>query len=211
VKFVLLIAFLVSLATLHRASPAALAGYFCCLLVTIAAASLPLWRILRTALLIVPFAGLFSLMLYVGGDHQRAALIVLKTYLSTLAALVCVAATPLPLLTNAARTFYVPAFLLEVTQLIYRYLFLLGGEVEVMRLAFAARGGVSNPRAFKPASGMVAVLFARSFNKASAVHNAMLSRGYSGFLPSVDSGVVRKIDVAVLAAGLAIITIVRFL
>lgn len=158
----------------------------------------------------VPFVGLFAFLIYMSGDVRRAIIILSKSYLSTLAVLICVAATPLARLARAAHSLYVPAFLVQVTQLIYRYLFVLSGEIQVMRVAFAARGGHVGVRTFKPASGMVAILFGRAFDKAGSVHNAMLSRGFSGTLfDGVERG-LRFSDFLALVAGLLLITAVHF-
>jgi cobalt/nickel transport system permease protein len=159
---------------------------------------------------VIPFVGLFSLVIYLSGDLQRAVRILIKSYLSALAAMVCIASTPLPQLARAARSLYVPAFLVEVTQLVYRYLFVLTGEIQVMRVAFASRGGKAGPRAFQSASGMVAVLFGRAFEKATMVHNAMLSRGFSGVLGESLERRLRINDLLVLSAGLVVVVLVHF-
>jgi cobalt/nickel transport system permease protein len=207
----LLLAFLVSLALLQNVSVLQLSVCLFYLLVALQAAKLPVTRILRISLVVIPFVGLFSLVIYLSGDLQRAARILAKSYLSALAVMVCIASTPLTQLAQAARSLYIPAFLVEVTQLVYRYLFVLTGEIQVMRIAFSGRGGRPGRRAFQSASGMVAVLFGRAFEKASMVHNAMLSRGFSGALAEPVERRLGIKDVLVLPAGLAVIVLVHFL
>jgi cobalt/nickel transport system permease protein len=124
--------------------------------------------------------------------------------------MVCIASTPLPQLAQAARSLYIPAFFVEVTQLIYRYLFVLSGEIQVMRIAFTGRGGRSGRRAFQSASGMIAVLFGRAFEKASMVHNAMLSRGFSGILAGRLRRSLCTNDFLALSAGLLAVVLVHF-
>lgn len=167
-------------------------------------------RVLRISLIVVPFVGLFALVIYLSGDLARAVLILSKSYLSALAVMACVASTPLPKLVQAARSLYVPAFLVEVTQLIYRYLFVLGSEIQMMRVAFAARAGRPGRRAFQSATGMVAILFGRAFSKATAVHNAMLSRGFTGTLTGSLPSAPKGSEFLALVAGLSLVLAVHF-
>jgi cobalt/nickel transport system permease protein len=210
-KLLLLFCFLVSIALLKNPSALQLFIYLAYLLVIFRAANLPLVRMLRISLILIPFLGLFALMVYVSGDLRRALLILVKSYLSALAVMACVASTPLPKLVQAARSLYVPAFLAEVTQLIYRYVFVLGSEIQVMRVAFSARAGRPGRRAFQSASGMLAVLFGRAFEKATAVHNAMLSRGFNGTLSASLSRRPNISEFALFCAGLSLVVAVHFL
>jgi cobalt/nickel transport system permease protein len=206
----LLLCFLVSLALLKNASAIQLLIYFAYLLVIFRAANLSILRMLRISLIVIPFVGLFALLIYISGDFRRAILILAKSYLSTLAVIACIASTSLPKLVQAARSLYVPAFLVEVTQLIYRYLFVLAGEIQVMRIAFSARAGRSGRRAFQSASGMLAVLFGRAFEKANAVHNAMLSRAFAGTMRGSLAGRPNARDFVLLCAGLSLVVVVHF-
>jgi energy-coupling factor transporter transmembrane protein EcfT len=57
---------------------------------------------------------------------------------------------------------------------------------------------------------MVAVLFGRAFEKATMVHNAMLSRGFSGVLAESLERRLRINDLLVLSAGLVVVVLVHF-
>ena len=74
-----------------------------------------------------------------------------------------------------------PAVLLEVIQFVHRYLFLLAEQTQRMATAARARGA---RRSFAAVAGSVGVLFARSYDRAEAIHRSMLARGYTGSLPS---------------------------
>lgn len=154
------------------------------------------------SLLVVPFVGLFSLILYFTGENGRAWFILVKSYLSALSVLICISATPLPQLLSAAQFFRVPGFLFEITQLVYRYLFVLSGEAHTMQTAFAARGGRPGGRALRASSGMIAVLFTRSYEKAARIHQSMYGRGFSGALPRHHFGSLPISEIGILAAGL---------
>lgn len=211
VKLILLFAFVVSLALLRSPSPLQLGAGFAYLVVTAWAAGFPLLRIIRMSLLVVPFVGLFSLIVYLTGDAPRAWFILAKSYLSAFSVLVCVSATPLPRLLSAARFFRVPALLLEITQLLYRYLFVLSGEARIMQTAFASRAGRPGRRALQASSGMLAVLFSRSYEKAAMVHQSMCGRGFSGTLARHEFTPLGTREMRVLAAGLLLVIALHFI
>ena len=209
-KLLLLIAFVVSVALLRSLSAVQLGAAAAALLATAWAGKLPLWRLLRASLFVLPFVGLFSLIVYVTGDTRRASLILVKSYLSALAVLITVSSTPLPQLLAAARFFRLPALLVEVTQLIYRYIFVLSGEAQAMRTAFLARGGQPGRRAVKASSGMIAVLFSRSYEKAAVIHNAMCARGFSGRLRTAEFPSIPFSEAVIALGGLIFAAALHF-
>lgn len=201
-KLVLLICFVVSLALVRFPTPFQLGICFFVLIAAIAAARLPLHRIVRISLLSVPFVGVFSIIVYLSGDPQRAWAILAKSYLSALSVLVATCSTPLPRLIGAGHFFRMPELLLEVTQVIYRYFFVISAQAHQMQTSFQARGGKTGLRALRASSGMIAVLFGRSYEKAVIVHQAMLGRGFTGRLPSPPFPKLESADFALLCAGL---------
>lgn len=211
IKFVLLLAFLVSLALLPSPTLVQLSACLLLLTAVAVAARLPLFAILRISLLVVPFVGLFSLIVFLTGNPSRAAFILIKSYLSALSVLIAVSTTPFPQLLAAARFFRVPALLLEITQLIYRYLFVLAAHARLMQTAFTARGGQPGRRALQGAAGMIAVLFSRSHEKAAMIYQAMCGRGFSGSLPRHNFAALRFHDWAIAAAGLTLAIALHFL
>lgn len=210
VKLPLLAAFLVSVALLRELSAVQLAVYFIFLICVGSAARLPVLQIVRVSLLAVPFVGLFSLVVYLTGDGQRAWAILGKSYLSAFSVMIAVCTTPLPQLLSAARFFHVPALLVEVTGLIYRYLFVLAGEAQQMKIAFAARAGRPGLRAVQASSGMIGVLFSRSYAKAAMIHQAMCGRGFSGTLACREFTPLRVFDMGILGGGLLLAVALHF-
>jgi cobalt/nickel transport system permease protein len=180
VKLFLSLSGITSLALVREPSVLQLFTYGLALCVIAGIGRLPLHRILRRSLFVVPFVGFFAFVVYVTGGHHRAGLILCKSYLSALTVVVLVSCTPLPQIFAAARYFRAPDLLVEVVQLTYRYLFVLGSEARAMQTAFLARGGKSGRAGLRAASGMVSVLFARAYAKASMVYSAMRSRGFYG-------------------------------
>jgi len=185
VKIVALLVFLVVLATAHRSLPLLAAGMFVLLGGTLLWARVPLGGALARASLVLPFTLVFAAASWTAGDPGRGATLVMKSYLSALAALVVVSTTPLPVLLRGVEMLGAPRFLLMVAQFLYRYLFVISEEAQHMRKASASRGGsvraaASRNGRFRAAAGALAVLFARSYQQAGEIHRAMLSRGFQG-------------------------------
>jgi cobalt/nickel transport system permease protein len=121
----------------------------------------------------------------------RFASILIRSWLSVMAAIWLTATTPFPDLMHALRHLYVPAILVSIISFMYRYLFVMADEAKRLLRAREARsarlpgqqgsGGSLWWRA-KIAGGMVGQLFLRSFERSDRVYNAMLARGYRGQL-----------------------------
>lgn len=80
-----------------------------------------------------------------------------------------------------AARLHLPATLVDIAVLTYRYLFLLAEEAERIRQAQANRlghrTGWTSVKSFGTLIGMIVV---RSYDRAERVHEAMLLRGYNG-------------------------------
>ena len=88
--------------------------------------------------------------------------------------------TPLPALLSALRWYRVPALLVEIGMLMYRYLFLFVEEAGRMRQAQRLRGpSVSWSRAMGGFSRLGANLLIRSFDRSQRVYDAQRLRGGS--------------------------------
>jgi cobalt/nickel transport system permease protein len=204
VKLVVLLAFALSVALQRDIRPLQVGVLVAALVAFALAAKLPLRRLVLRTLFVVPVVGPFAAILYVTGDHHRAVTILIKTYLSTLAVLIMVATTPFSRLLAAGRWLRLPVMLVEVTQLIYRYLFLLMAQAQQMRIAFRARGGAVGKRAFVGSAGIIAILFERSYERAVFTQQAMLARGFNGVLPTFAHRRVNAADILFLVLGLTV-------
>jgi cobalt/nickel transport system permease protein len=211
VKLFLLIGFLVFVAIAQKRLALQLTCSFLLLIVLALGARLRILRLLRTSLAVVPFVGLFALIVFLAGDLRRASFILAKSYISALSVLLCMAVTALPELMSAARFFRSPVLVVEVAQLIYRYLFVLKEQARVMQTAFVARAGRPGRRALQASAGIVAVLFGRSYAKATMVHQAMSARGFSGVLPERSLKPLRAGDMGIALAGVAVLASLYFL
>ncbi len=204
IKLVLLVAFVATLSLWKEPANLKLLGAGAMLLAITLAGRLPLKKVLLRGFLVLPFIGLFGLVLYLSGQPDRALLIFEKSYLSTWSVLLIAGSTPPTKLISAARDLHVPNLLSEVTQLTFRYLFVLREEAVAMQIAFRSRAGGSGIRAALASSGMVAGLFLRSQQRAERVYHSMLSRGYTGHPPQRVLVSPRPFDYFILTLGLLV-------
>ena len=123
--------------------------------------------------------------------------------LGGVSALLCFSlTTPLPELMRAARFFRCPVLLVELTMIIYRYLFLLLEEGQRIRNAQKARLGYAGFRSGLASSSILGgMLLLRTYDRAERNMVAMRSRGYQGVLPGATAVAMSGRDYLTLAAG----------
>ena len=181
-KILALAAFLIVLATTAANTFLTLTLDAAVLVAGILIAGLPLGSLLLRAMAVLPFSLTFGLISWLAGDQLRAEGLVEKSYLSTVAVLLVVGTTPLPLLLSGLESLGTPRLLVLVAQFLYRYLFVVSEQAQHIRLAAACRQGTERRRRsrFHAAAGALAVLFARSYYRAEGIHRAMMARAFSG-------------------------------
>jgi cobalt/nickel transport system permease protein len=111
--------------------------------------------------------------------------IVAKGTLGVLVSLTLAASTALPELVAGLQRLRAPAAVSTVVTLMVRYLEVVAGEARRMRLARLARG--HDPRLLHQVGATargIGALFVRSYERGERVHLAMLSRGWTGALPT---------------------------
>jgi cobalt/nickel transport system permease protein len=204
-KLVALLALLVAVATADRRVPLFGCELLLFLMAGFAFARVPLGHAFSRAAIVLPFAAAFVAVMGLNGEAERGLLLAFKSYISALAVLLVVATTPAPCLLGGLESLGAPRFLLEVAQLLYRYLFLLSEEAQCMSRAAAARGiGAGVMERFRAAAGALAVLFARSYVRAEGIHRAMLARGFAGRLPAMKQSRFRGADALFLLVASAV-------
>jgi cobalt/nickel transport system permease protein len=118
--------------------------------------------------------------------------IVAKSWTAVSAAALLTFTTPFMAIVNALHRLHVPAILVAIVSLMYRYMFLLADEVQRVLRARAARsaraeghrsGGSISWRA-KATGGMAGSLFVRTAERSERVYLAMAARGYNGVPPN---------------------------
>jgi cobalt/nickel transport system permease protein len=149
----------------------------------------------------------------------RFAAIMIRSWLSVQAAVLLVAVTPFPDLIHALEHLRLPRVLVTVIAFLYRYLFVLTDEV--MRLLRARRarsaavpgrraGGTLLWRA-RTAGDMVGQLFLRSYERSDRIYHAMLARGYTGQLRTLNPHVIQNLDRIVLAAAALLLILLQII
>ena len=142
--------------------------------------------------------------------------VLLKSWTSVTAAVVLTATTPPLRLLGALRSLRVPAVLVAIVMLMYRYLFVLVEEAQSMMRARAARsafigsgtggrkpGGSLVWRA-KSAGGMAGSLFIRTLDRSERIYMAMVARGYDGTLRQAAATPLRRGAKGTLAVSLCV-------
>jgi cobalt/nickel transport system permease protein len=117
--------------------------------------------------------------------------IIVKAVLGATASIALVATTEVPDVLRGMARLRVPALLVSIVGFMIRYLELLVGEVSRMRVAMTARG--YDPRWLwqaRPIATGAGALFVRSYERGERVHAAMLSRGFTGVMPTRKTAVV---------------------
>jgi cobalt/nickel transport system permease protein len=94
-------------------------------------------------------------------------------------------------------------------QFLYRYLIVLVEEAASMRDAGASRAASIRALEFRKAAGVASVLFARAYNRAQAIHLAMIARGFDGHIPRFLAKRFRPADAVFVIAAIALAVGIR--
>ena len=176
---------------------------FCALLAAVATiARLPLRRVLRRSLAVLPIAATIALLAPLqasGGSWNAAGLaaawsgggwliawgIVSKAWLSAVCMLLLAATTRTAELLQGLRRLGVPGVFVMLLAFIARYVSVLGDQLRSLRIALVSRAPHLRGRRLLAALGSISGnLFVRSYERGERVYAAMLARGYTGTLPA---------------------------
>ncbi len=133
----------------------------------------------------------------------KFASILVRSWLSVQAAILLVAVTRFPDMIHAFEHLRVPAVLTTIISFLYRYLFVLTDEVMRLlrardsRSAARVRRDVALQRLYHSArvtGHMAGQLFLRSYERSDRIYNAMLARGYTGQLRTLNPHVMKRGD-----------------
>jgi cobalt/nickel transport system permease protein len=178
---------------------AAYAGYLVLVLGAAALGGIRPGRLARGLVVETPFV-VFALLLPVvaqgprvdvaglslsAGGLTAAGGLLAKATLSVLAATVLAATTEPRALLRGLERLRLPSVLVQILMFMFRYTDVVGGELRRMRVARESRGFRARHLGALPVLGSAAgALFIRSYERGERVHLAMLSRGYTGRLPT---------------------------
>lgn len=201
-KILAALALVLGVVTSAPLRPAELA-LFCALLAAVATiARLPLRRVLRRSLAVLPIAATIALLAPLqasGGSWNAAGLaaawsgggwliawgIVSKAWLSAVCMLLLAATTRTAELLQGLRRLGVPGVFVMLLAFIARYVSVLGDQLRSLRIALISRAPRLRGRRLLAALGSISGnLFVRSYERGERVYAAMLARGYTGTLPA---------------------------
>ncbi|MCJ7703561.1 MAG: cobalt ECF transporter T component CbiQ [Anaerolineales bacterium] len=143
--------------------------------------------------------------------------ILVRSWLSVQIAILMVATTQFPDLIHAFEHLRMPRVLTTIVAFLYRYLFVLTDEAfrllrarEARSAAFPGRkrGGRLVWRA-RVTGSMAGQLFLRSYERSDRIYNAMLSRGYTGHLRTLNPHVLTRKDWLVLILVILSLTLIQ--
>lgn len=186
------------------------------LLATSRIARAPLSWVLARAALVLPVAGgiaLFAPLAASGGSFFSSDLvaawggggwivawsIISKAWLSTLVTVVLSGTTPTPQLIRGLESLKVPDVFIALASFTYRYVDVFGAQVRSMRTALESRAPTMRRAGrWRLYGNLAGSLFTRAFDRGERIHQAMLSRGFTGALPSAETLSWRAADLLLL-------------
>lgn len=121
--------------------------------------------------------------------------ILIKGTLGVLSSILLAATTPARDLLLGLERLKVPELIVQIASFMLRYTHVISDEMHRMALARAARGfTATGVRSWPVLAHSGGALFIRSYERGERVHLAMLSRGYTGRLPRLDSWTTSSAD-----------------
>lgn len=236
VKLVLTVLFILSNVLLLDGAWIAFLLAWGLILLAVTQARIPFSFVLKRSLIALPFALAAVTLIFTApgpalstlslGGHAirisapgliRFTSILLRSWLSVQAAILLVAATRFPDLMHALRHLRLPASLVAVISFTYRYLFVLAEEVFRLLRARQSRSaslpGQKAGRSVRWRAGVVGnmagQLFLRSYERSDRVYNAMLARGYKGYVQTLNPHVMHAQDWGAAAVGLVALAVIQ--
>ena len=198
-KVLALLAFAVVVVATPRDAYTLFAAYAVLLGVVIGVSRVPPTYLLKRTVVELPFVVFAVLLPFVATGPQTEVLgigvsqhgleagiaLLVKGTLGVLASLTLAATTePQDLLVGLERL-RVPQQLVQIMAFMVRYLDVVTGEMQRMKVARESRGfSARNPRHWPVLAKSAGALFIRSYERGERVHLAMLSRGYTGRMPT---------------------------
>ena len=157
--------------------------------------------VLARLAVIIPFLTFAALVPFVAGGEEVDVLgiglsrdglwgawnVAAKASIGATASIILSATTSVPEILRALTRLRVPKVLVSIMAFMMRYLDLLVDQLGRMRTSMTAR--CHDPRWLwqaKPIASSAGALFVRSYERGERVHQAMLSRGFTGTMPDLE-------------------------
>jgi len=197
-KLVALVAFVVSVVATPRTAYPAYAVFLILVLVAQRASAVPFGYYLRRMVVEVPFVVFALLMPFVASGPRvqvgpltvsepgllGAWALLAKGTLGVMASLVLATTTEPRDVVAGLQRLRLPGQLVQIMGFMVRYLEVVTGELQRMRVARESRGfQPRSVRSWPVLASTAGALFIRSYERGERVHLAMLARGYQGRMP----------------------------
>jgi cobalt/nickel transport system permease protein len=198
-KILALLGFVLLVVATPREWYAAFPAYLAVVVGVVLAARVPLLWVVRRMVVEVPFLVFAALVPFVAHGPRTEVLglslsepglvaawgLAVKATLGVMASLTLAATTePVDVLRGLSRL-RVPTLLVEIMSFMLRYLDVVTADLGRMLTAMRSRGcDPRSPRHWPALARSLGALFIRSYERGERVHLAMLSRGYTGSLPT---------------------------
>jgi cobalt/nickel transport system permease protein len=143
--------------------------------------------------------------------------ILARSWLSVQMAVLLVATTQFPDLIHALEHLRLPRILTTIIAFLYRYLFVLADEAARLLRARQSRSAVAPGRRAggsllwraRVTGAMAGQLFLRSYERSDRIYHAMLARGYTGHLRTLNPHTMAGLDWLVLSLALSCLFLVQ--
>jgi len=181
--------------------------YFALILFIAILSKVPLSFILKRSLVIAPFVLMIAIFIpffkpgEVAGGYSFGSFrltltysglvifwnVLIKSWLSVLSMIMLSSTTKFPDLLKGLEKLKIPKVMILILSFMYRYIFVLVDEVMRMKRARDSRNfGGSKFWQIKTIGNMIGTLFMRTYERAERVYVAMVSRGFSGEIKTID-------------------------
>jgi cobalt/nickel transport system permease protein len=156
---------------------------------------------------------LFLAMIFFFGDGINPGLLVVSRVLSGASCLFFLAfTTPMAKLSSAMKLLKVPDIIIELSMLIYRYIFVVLGEATRMELSQRTRlGYTSFKKSLNSLSLLATNVFIRAMNRGEKLHVSMESRCYDGKIKLLEEDSIQKLPLIALIIFEGLIFMVMYL
>ncbi|MBN2013575.1 MAG: cobalt ECF transporter T component CbiQ [Candidatus Altiarchaeota archaeon] len=206
--------------------------YFLLISSVVILSRVPLSFVFRRSLTVIPFVLLVFLSLpFIQGGEVMASYdlrflqlnvthrgletligVFAKSYLSVLSMIVLTSTTPFPRLIRGFESLKMPKIMVLTISFMCRYMTVLVDETMRMKRARDLRSSGGNRRwHIETVGDIIGNLFIRSYGRGERIYNAMLSRGFTGSIKTLDDFKIRALDGIFAAFFIAAAVVVRFI
>ncbi|WNY24607.1 Energy-coupling factor transporter transmembrane protein EcfT [Methanolapillus millepedarum] len=137
---------------------------------------------------------------------SEAVLILVRATAALLLITILLGTTKFDLIVKVLYDLKVPIFILQILMFSYRYIFVFSKEMESMKNSMASKGFTPkiSMRSLTAAANTIAMLFINGFERADAVYQSMVSKGYTGKPAIITKNQMHAKDYVIVVMGIII-------